>query len=40
MILKSLLLADRIYLLTARPARVRLEIDLHQERARGTDMGG
>lgn len=36
---EALLLADRIYLLTARPARVRLEIDLHQERTRGTDMG-
>jgi ABC-type nitrate/sulfonate/bicarbonate transport system ATPase subunit len=36
---EALLLADRIYLFTARPAQVRLEIDLHKERENGTDMG-
>ncbi len=36
---EALLLGDRIYLFTARPAQVRLEIDLRRDRENGTDMG-
>jgi len=35
---EALLLADRIYLFSARPARVRLEIDLLKERENGKDI--
>ncbi|HZK86413.1 MAG TPA: ABC transporter ATP-binding protein [Syntrophomonas sp.] len=36
---EALVLADRIYLFSARPARVRLEIDLIQERKNGIELG-
>jgi ABC-type nitrate/sulfonate/bicarbonate transport system ATPase subunit len=36
---EALVLADRIYLFSARPARVRLEIDLVQERKNGIELG-